>query len=496
MLTSFKVKGITVPLLPSPNLGPESSSLFAADSMTLLVGPNGSGKTRVMMGLASILARKGATGRSTSDASWDNEADPDSTCAVYYTPVPYHIVPPRNGDRFRFIQTSLSSTSRPMPSEHEEIISRLKTEFELEAPKILSLPEIDEYDFNKVLTQVLAVRTGILDKWIEPFRAATKELRQDKRLSDGTLDWGHIEKNRKKREVLAGEFAKQLREKIGPEFILAIRAFAYASSLRAVSDTAKSQLLGALGFSLRTPPVKKATVPKKNFDSTLAKLRIVAHIVNDPQLSKNTYQLDSKQSDQLNSLELGKVGQVSLTQLSSGAATLIHQFASIDMACGQLLANQQFTNLVLIIDEGDAFLHLAWQQRYIDYLDKTVARLKKKFKIVQVLVATHSPVLMSDFPRDCIYLLDGKNWIEDLLENATPSKPAESFGAPLDAVVRHVGQAGTMGVFSARIIKGVVEEILAGRSVSSERIEMIGDPIIRRQLHKKLQEIGLSEVSI
>lgn len=496
MLTSFKVKGITVPLLPSPNLGPESSSLFAADSMTLLVGPNGSGKTRVMMGLASILARKGAAGKSTSGASWSNEADPDLTCAVYYTPVPYHIVSPRNGDRFRFIQTSLSSTSQPISSEHEEVIARLKQEFELEAPKVLSLPEIDEHVFNKLMAHVLAGRKEILDQWVEPFRAAVKELRLDVRLPGGGRDWEQVEKNRKKTEVLAGEFAKQLRRKIGPEFLLAIRAYAFAIAPRQISDTARSQLLGALGFSVNTSAVKQATVTKKHFDSALAKLRTVANIVNDPQLSKNTYLLDGQQSDQLNLLNLGKIGRVSLTQLSSGAATLIHQFASIDMACGQLLADNKFTNLVLIVDEGDAFLHLAWQQRYIDYLDKTVARLKKRFEIVQVLVATHSPVLMSDFPRDCIYLLDGKNWIDDLLEDSTPPKPPESFGAPLDTVVQNVGQAGTIGVFSARIIKRTVEEILAGRSVSRERIEMIGDPIIRRQLDKKLQENILSEASI
>ncbi len=163
------------------------------------------------------------------------------------------------------------------------------------------------------------------------------------------------------------------------------------------------------------------------------------------------------------------------------------------MACEELLREKKGTNLVLMIDEGDAFLHLEWQQRYIDYLDKTVAKLKKQFLTVQVLIATHSPVLMSDLPRECIYLLDAKNWIDELMEDVVPTKPSESFGAPLDTVVRHVGQTGTMGRFSSRAIKSVVEEVIAGLPVSAERIEMIGDPIIRRQLTKTLYDRGSAE---
>lgn len=488
MLTSFKIDGITIPLLPSPLLGPANSKLFAADTMTLLVGPNGSGKTRTMTGLASILARKHISGKNSSGAFWDNEQDADSTCAIFYTSVPYHIVPPNNRERFRFIKTSLTRTDQPLNSERKEIIKDLQSAFGLEARKIFTLPELDEYDFDRIMSQVIPTGKGVTDQWLKPFREASQQLNQRVRLPDGKLDWGHMDKLRVMRLNLASKFAKELREKIGTEFALKIRSFNFASSGRAISPSAQKQLLALLGFSFELPPPKQATVPKKKYEGALEKLRAAAKILQDLQLSKKVYHINDEQNEDLKAINLGKLGSLSLTQLSSGAATLIHQFGSIDMACEELLREKKFTNLVLMIDEGDVFLHLEWQQRYIDYLDRTVTRLKKQFSTVQVLIATHSPVLMSDFPRECIYLLDAKNWIDELMEDVVPTKPSESFGAPLDAVVRHVGQTGTMGTFSSRAIKSVVEDVIAGLPVSAERIEMIGDPIIRRQLTKKLYD--------
>lgn len=493
MLTSFKIDGITIPLIPSPLLGPANSKLFAADTMTLLVGPNGSGKTRTMMGLASILARKRISGKNSSGAFWDSEQDADSTCAIFYTSVPYHIVPPSNKERFRFIKTSLTRTDKPLNSEHKEIIKDLQSAFGLEARKIFTLPELDEYDFDRIMSQVIQTRKGVKDPWIKPFREASQQLNRDVRLPDGKLDWPQMDRLRAIRLKLGSQFAKELREKIGSEFALKVRAFNFASSGRAISPSAQKQLLELLGFSFELPSSKQATVPKKTYEVSLEKLRATAKILQDLQLTKKIYHINDEQNEELKAINLGKLGSLSLTQLSSGAATLIHQFASIDMACEELLREKKGTNLVLMIDEGDAFLHLEWQQRYIDYLDKTVARLKKQFLTVQVLIATHSPVLMSDLPRECIYLLDAKNWIDELMEDVVPTKPSESFGAPLDTVVRHVGQTGTMGRFSSRAIKSVVEEVIAGLPVSAERIEMIGDPIIRRQLTKTLYDRGSAE---
>ncbi|MDD1150245.1 AAA family ATPase [Pseudomonas sp. TNT2022 ID357] len=493
MISSFQKDGITIPLTRSPALGPDGAPLYAADSMTLLVGPNGSGKTRIMIGLASGLTRKAQTGEHPVRINWESELDHDSTCVVYYTPVPYHLPAPRKSKQYRVIKTSLTTTEMPPSDEHKHIIDLLKIEFGMEARKVLTLPKLSEMDISEIMSQAFSQYRGVTNEWIIPFLERHKELNKRATLPDGTRDWGMEESLRKQRSELTNDFAMVLQNRIGPDFPLRIRAFSHLQSGRSQSISAQNQILESLGFTFKRPTSKSPTVPKKKFDETLIKLKELAWILNDPGVTKSAYYVDDEQSERLKSLQLGKLGQLSLTELSSGAAALIHQFSSIDIACNELLREKPYENLVLLIDEGDAFLHLGWQQKYVDYLDKTAALLKRKFNSVQIILATHSPVLMSDFPRECISILDRKNWLEDLVDGTTTLSPSESFGAPLDAVVRQVGQTGTMGTFAARAIKSVVEEISRGSQVSPERIDMIGDTVIRRQVANTVFEQQLQK---
>lgn len=464
--------------------------------MTLLVGPNGSGKTRIMMGLASSLVRKTQTSENSMRINWESEYDQDSTCVVYYTPVPYHISPPHHSKQCRFIKTSLVSTAKPLTDEHKHIIELLKSEFGLNARLVLTLPKLVESDIYQLMTQVFSQHRGVTDEWIIPLVARYQELNQRRTRADGTRDWSEEESLRKYRSLLASDFAKALQRHLGPDFPLKIRAFSHIQSGRSQSISAQNQILAALGFSFKRPISKNSTVPKRKFEETLVKLQTLANILNDPKITRSAYYVNDEQSERIKALQLGKLGRLSLAELSSGAAALIHQFSSIEMACTDLLRENLYENLLLLIDEGDAFLHLGWQQKYVDYLDKTAALLQRKFRSVQVVLATHSPVLMSDFPRECISILDSKNWFEDLVEGTPPLTPSESFGAPLDAVVRQVGQTGTMGAFAAQAIKSVVVEISQGRQVSPERISMIGDAVIRRQITKTVfeQKLQKSEV--
>jgi predicted ATP-binding protein involved in virulence len=231
-------------------------------------------------------------------------------------------------------------------------------------------------------------------------------------------------------------------------------------------------------------PPKRPTVARRHFDTALQRLRSVGVIVSDLSVERSSYQVDEGQIKELEALPLGKLGQVSLASLSSGAAALINQFTSIKLACEELLKTGQRRRLLLLIDEGDAFLHLGWQQQYVEYLDKTVNDLKKKFLSVQVVVASHSPILISDFPRECIFHLGRHDWMEELLEGGSLHRPKASFAAPLDAVVRDVAQAGSLGAFATRIIRSLVQDVSKGFEVSPNRVAMIDDPVIRQQILK------------
>ncbi|WP_082113496.1 AAA family ATPase [Pseudomonas psychrophila] len=492
MIRAFTFDGQTIPIQPSPLFKPHGKALFAGDSMTLLVGPNGCGKTRALVSLASTFSGATSNDKNISHVNWDSPQEHLETCAIYYTPVPYHIDTPKNGHRFRSIKTSLSNASAPLSTKHREIANELKAEFGLDARRTLALQNLSQRSLEDLMSRVLSSRSGVVDPWIEPFRIKynnlLKQMREHREASAASRNRSKYELFNQQNEKLVREFSIELRKNIGQEFSLRIRAYQFSRSGRTPSSSAEKQLLEELGFTLNSAPSKQATVPRKNFVIAINLFQTIAKIINDPWLAKNTYQVDDDQVERLEALPLNKLGQVTLTGLSSGAAALIHQFSSINTACEELLLHNTNRKLLLLIDEGDAFLHLAWQQQYIDYLDKTVHRLKRKFESVQIVIASHSPILMSDFPRECIFLLNNRDWIEDLLESGAAPIPSASFGAPLDAVVRHVGQTGTMGKFAARVIRQLLKDIDEGMSVDMQRVEMIGDPIIKRQIIKTLNE--------
>jgi len=88
-------------------------------------------------------------------------------------------------------------------------------------------------------------------------------------------------------------------------------------------------------------------------------------------------------------------------------------------------------------------------------------------------VASHSPMLMSDFPRDFLMTLgagDGANH--------------QSFGAPLELIIERTAGAGTVGIFAARKMRGLVKKnILQPRD--QYLIEQLDDPIVKSFLSRR-----------
>ena len=72
-------------------------------------------------------------------------------------------------------------------------------------------------------------------------------------------------------------------------------------------------------------------------------------------------------------------------------------------------------NYLLLIDEIDLYLHPEWQQEFISVL---LNELEKQFpdKKIQLVFSTHSPLLLSDIPKEnTVYLRgnDGKAVVDN-----------------------------------------------------------------------------------
>lgn len=158
--------------------------------------------------------------------------------------------------------------------------------------------------------------------------------------------------------------------------------------------------------------------------------------------------------------------------LSSGEAAITHQLASISTCIHQLAALGR-ERILVFIDEGDLLLHLRWQRKYLSLVDLRLSRIRNALglKSVQVVVATHSPLLTSDVIKGAILKLG---------TNGAPS----GFGAPLQRIVNY--SFGTPAI--GEIAEKTIDCLNAKSQLTATElavVEEIDDPFIRDLLRSK-----------
>lgn len=165
--------------------------------------------------------------------------------------------------------------------------------------------------------------------------------------------------------------------------------------------------------------------------------------------------------------------------MSSGQVAMINIFATVYSA----LKRKTSGSILLIIDEIDAFLHPKWQQNILTYITKWI-NMSEEFnnKKVQLVVATHSPIILSDIPRDNIIYL----------KEAFEVYPNEqlTFGANISTLFydSFFMEKGSIGAIARKKIQWAIDNIentnlnLDDRKKLVYIINNIGDKFLRENL--------------
>ena len=166
---------------------------------------------------------------------------------------------------------------------------------------------------------------------------------------------------------------------------------------------------------------------------------------------------------------------VGFQNMSSGQFAVIAQLALISETISSY-SKKGLKKILLLIDEGDAFLHLEWQRKYIEQLNRMLSNLKYREGIssLQLIIATHSPLLATDIPKQFVCRM------ESLGETDAPS----AFAAPLHTLLTQSFGAKTIGEFASAKIKSAVESIKSGHASEIDKfvIESIDNPIIKAEV--------------
>lgn len=183
--------------------------------------------------------------------------------------------------------------------------------------------------------------------------------------------------------------------------------------------------------------------------------------------------------------------------LSSGESNLLHMFTKLRYALtGNIFDKEQFCeygtkkpdeyikreeklvtttdnktthdcdSVILFIDEADLTYHPEWQRQFISiiteflpkiYTDPYYANSGSGCKEIQVILSTHSPLILGDFPSSSvIYLRKNKNGINQI----DTERQRVTFGENLYTILKDSFylKDGTVGEFARRKIKQVLDE--------------------------------------
>jgi len=154
---------------------------------------------------------------------------------------------------------------------------------------------------------------------------------------------------------------------------------------------------------------------------------------------------------------------------------------------------------IFLLDEPELSLHPQWQKQLLN----EIINVFKKFtnNEFQLLLTSHSPFIISDLPKQNVILLEKDEQTGNCI-NVTNNVDINPFGANIHTLLSHgfFMKDGLMGEFAKdkidTAIKYLNQKILTQDELdySENIISIIGEPIIKRELQRKLDSKRLSKI--
>lgn len=148
-------------------------------------------------------------------------------------------------------------------------------------------------------------------------------------------------------------------------------------------------------------------------------------------------------------------------------------------------------DIILLLDEPEVGLHPQWQTEFISKLLEFLNIIFPKNNI-QIILTTHSPILLSDFPKNHIlYIKKGQENGECIIDDE--QNVIETFGANIHDLFTHSFflKEGSVGKYALKIIDEIIinlKNVSNKKSSNEERkkilkqINIIGEPFLRNKL--------------
>ncbi len=172
----------------------------------------------------------------------------------------------------------------------------------------------------------------------------------------------------------------------------------------------------------------------------------------------------------------------SLTTLSSGEKALLTIILNIMYHC-QNISEEEYKTINIFLDETELGLHPNWQKRYLNDILESLKLLNIKDKKINICMATHSPFILSDLPKENVLFLE---------EGKQKDVGISTFGANIHTLLSDgfFMDQGLMGEFAKSKINVIIQQLNTKDYGPTEEeklnmlqiIKCIGEPFLKRKL--------------
>ena len=229
------------------------------------------------------------------------------------------------------------------------------------------------------------------------------------------------------------------------------------------------------------------------------------HVMIDRRKHRDIYYNFCKYIDKLmrkkNSF-LPKYISIMLQPQSSGEQALqnIFTWLSLYSSFGEIFNEKTAEighNILLLLDEVDLYMHPEWQRKFLKQLSDDL-NAEYPDKKIQVIISTHSPLVLSDIPSaNCIYLKHEG----DICTFASGPEQNRTFGANIFALLKDsFFMKKSLGEFAYSKIVWIsqkLNELKDNPNVESREqyryldklIDLIGEPVVRHKLQMLYDEV-------
>ena len=242
-----------------------------------------------------------------------------------------------------------------------------------------------------------------------------------------------------------------------------------------------------------------------------------------PEKTKEVVIAIAEQLDILYNSELGQdyheIIKTSFSDMSTGELRFIDFFADLYEIFNKDLGTEagrgkiENQTMILLFDEPDSCLHPEWARQFVYALNSilNVKPFAEKSINYQIILTTHSPIMLSDIPSEHIICMEGK---EESGENEEKSRKIEVHKADFgfasniyDIMKSSFFMEKYFGEFASRFVDDLTskcskleEDILAGKTEDyNDRrrelvagIELIGEPRLRQNYMRRIERMDES----